>query len=126
MVFQGSEGIILCFFGKKLFRESLGTEFSRENAIALLEQANFDRKHGFRRAKEDPKDAKNASQGPKKSLDLVRGTYSRRLWASPKDQRSLKKAAMLATNCKLQIGDWRLDARGLTRRGYGEFFRFCD
>ena len=44
-----------------------------------------------------------------------------------KDQRSLKKAAMLATNCKLQTGDWKLDAEGLTRRGYGDFFfRSCD
>ena len=44
-----------------------------------------------------------------------------------KGQRSLKKAAMLATNCKLQTGDWKLDAGDLTRRGYGEFnifFRF--
>ena len=43
-----------------------------------------------------------------------------------KDQRSLEKAAMLATNCKLQTGGWKLDAEDLTRRGYGEFFRvYC-
>ena len=98
----------MCFLGKKLFRESLVTEFSRENTIALLEKANFDHKHGFRRAKEDPKEAKNASQGPLESLAVDRDLYSQRPWASPKDQRSLKKAAMLATNCRLETGNWML------------------
>ena len=83
----------------------------------------MDRKQASRRAKGDPKNAKNAYQGHPESLGLVRGTYSRRPWASPKDQRSLKKAAMLATNCKLQTGDWILDAEALTRRGYGEFLK---
>ena len=38
-----------------------------------------------------------------------------------KNQRSLKKAAMLATNCKLQTRDWKLDPGDLTRGGHGEF-----
>ena len=81
----------------------------------------MDRKQASRSAKGDPKDAKNAYQGPPESLRDAQGGYSRRPWASPKDQRSLKKAAMLSTNCKLQTGDWILDAEGLTRRRYGEF-----
>ena len=89
--------------------------------IALLEKGKLYGKHGPRRAKEGLEDAKNATQGPRESLALLRGVCCREPWASTKDQRSLKKAAMLATNCKLQIGDWKLDARGLTRRGYGEF-----
>ena len=46
----------------------------------------------------------------------ARGGFPRAL-DPQKDQRSLKKAAMLATNCKLQTGDWKLEAEDLTRQG---------
>ena len=55
-------------------------------------------------------------RGPGDSLHSRDGSISEGL-APQKDQRSLKKAAMLATNFKLQTGDWKLDAEGLTRRG---------
>ena len=68
MVFQGSESTVLVFFCKNVFRKSFGTEFSSKNMIALLEKGKLDGKHGPRRAKEGLKEAKNATQGPMRSL----------------------------------------------------------
>ena len=56
----------LVFFSKDVFRKSMGTEFSSEIMIALLEKRKLDGKHGSRRAKEILKEAKNGTQGQRK------------------------------------------------------------